>query len=118
MSKCTAERDTRQHSFLDLLQGIGHGGHPEVHLTGAQASLLEAKLAAARARGKGGTEEPPDQALGRSRGGFGTKLHMVTDGRGLPLAIETTAGQAHASTQFETLMQAVRIAQPLGRPCA
>jgi len=65
---------------------------------------------------KGGTEEPPDHALGRSRGGFGTKLHLVTDGRGLPLAIEATAGQAHESTQFEALMQAVRIPQPLGRP--
>jgi transposase len=41
---------------------------------------------------------------------------MVTDGRGLPLAIEATPGQAHESTQFETLMQAVRITQPLGRP--
>lgn len=41
---------------------------------------------------------------------------MVTDGRGLPLAIEATAGQVHESTQFETLMQAVRIPQLLGRP--
>jgi transposase len=41
---------------------------------------------------------------------------MVTDGRGLPLAIEATAGQAHESTQFETLMEAVRIPGPLGRP--
>jgi transposase len=41
---------------------------------------------------------------------------MVTDGRGLPLAIEATPGQAHESTQFEALMDAVRIAQPKGRP--
>ena len=41
---------------------------------------------------------------------------MVTDGRGLPLAIEATPGQRHESTQFETLMDAVRIPQPLGRP--
>ena len=52
----------------------------------------------------------------RSRGGFGTKLHLVTDGHGLPLAIEVTAGQRHESTQFEALMEAVRIPQPLGPP--
>ena len=60
--------------------------------------------------------EPEDHALGRSRGGFGTKLHLVTDGRGLPLAVEATAGQRHESTQFEVLMDAVRIPQALGRP--
>ena len=64
---------------------------------------------------KGGAQEPSDHALGRSRGGFSTKLHLVTDGRGLPLAVEVTAGQRHESTQFETLMEAVRIPQPRGR---
>jgi len=64
---------------------------------------------------KGGAKEPPDHALGRSRGGFSTKLHLVTDGGGLPLAVEVTAGQRHESTQFETLMDAVRIPQPRGR---
>lgn len=28
---------------------------------------------------------PVNQALGRSRGGFGSKIHLVTDGNGLPL---------------------------------
>jgi len=64
---------------------------------------------------KGGAQEPSDHALGRSRGGFGTKLHLVTDGRGLPLAVEATPGQAHESTQFEALIDAVRIPQPGGR---
>jgi transposase len=41
---------------------------------------------------------------------------MVTDGKGLPLAVEVTAGQRHESTQFEELMDAVRIKQPRGRP--
>ena len=62
-----------------------------------------------RRRQKRGEKEPEDHALGRSRGGFGSKLHLVTDGRGLPLAAEVTAGQRHESTQFEGLMNAVRI---------
>ena len=55
---------------------------------------------------KGGRAEPSDHALGRSRGGFGTKVHIVTDGQGLPLAVTVTAGQRHESTQFEVVMQA------------
>ena len=43
-------------------------------------------------------------------------MHLVTDGRGLPLAAEVTAGQRHESTQFERVMDAVRIPQPRGRP--
>jgi hypothetical protein len=50
--------------------------------------------------------EPADHALGRSRGGFTTKLHLVADGDGLPLAVALSAGQAHESmhaTRYEKL---------------
>src|SRR3954447_11224750 len=60
--------------------------------------------------------EPADHALGRSRGGFGTKVHVVTDGNGLPLAVEVTAGQAHESKTFEPVMNKVRIPGRRGRP--
>ena len=39
---------------------------------------------------KGGSEA---QALGRSRGGFGTKLHAVVDALGLPVRFEIGPGQ-------------------------
>ena len=52
-------------------------------------------------------EEPEDHALGRSRGGYSSKLHLVTDGEGVPLAVTLTAGQRHECTQFETLLEAV-----------
>ncbi len=54
--------------------------------------------------------------MGRSRGGWGTKLHIVTDGEGLPLAADASPGQSHESTRFEETMNAVRIPQPIGRP--
>ena len=54
--------------------------------------------------------------MGRSRGGFSTKLHLLVDGRGLPLAVKVTPGQQHESTCFESVLQAVRIAPPRGRP--
>jgi transposase len=45
-----------------------------------------------------------DQALGRSRGGFSTKIHLKTDFDGLPLAVHLTGGEASDSRQFEILL--------------
>lgn len=58
--------------------------------------------------------EPDDHALGKSRGGFSTKLHLVCDGKGLPLAVELSAGQRHESVFMTAALDAVRIPQPLG----
>ena len=61
-------------------------------------------------------QEPEDHALGRSKGGFGSKFHLVTDSSGVPLAVEVTAGQQHESTQVETVLDSIGIPQPIGRP--
>ena len=60
--------------------------------------------------------EPADHALGRSRGGVGTKVHLVTDGRGLPLALHLTGGQRQECEVLEPVLEAVRIRLPRGRP--
>ena len=44
------------------------------------------------------------EALGRSRGGFGSKIHAVADGLGLPLKFILTEGQSADSTQAIPLM--------------
>ena len=49
----------------------------------------------------GGQEE---QALGRSRGGFSTKIHVSVDALGNPLRFRLTAGQRHDITQAEALI--------------
>jgi hypothetical protein len=36
-------------------------------------------------------------------------VHLVTDGNGLPLAVEVTAGQAHESRHMAPVLNAVRI---------
>jgi transposase len=59
--------------------------------------------------------EPLDHALGRSRGGWGTKLHLVTDGAGLPLAVQLSAGQAGEALYAEPVLDAVCIHQAHGR---
>jgi len=55
-------------------------------------------LGGRRKRGQGG------QALGRSRGGFSTKIHLKVDPEGLPLAFHLTEGQASDNPQFEILL--------------
>lgn len=55
-------------------------------------------------RKKRDPEEPVDHALGRSRGGFSTKIHILCDGKGHPLHFHLTPGQAHDSTALDTLL--------------
>lgn len=52
--------------------------------------------------------------MGRSRGGWGTKLHLVTDGTGLPLAVKVSAGQANEAPYAQPLLDSVRICRPSG----
>ena len=43
------------------------------------------------------------QALGRSRGGFSTKVHVSVEALGNPLRFTLTGGQSHDITQAEAL---------------
>jgi transposase len=55
--------------------------------------------------------EPADHALGVSRGGFGTKVHLVWTARGLLLGVFLTAGQRQESRAFAPTMGAVLTAR-------
>jgi len=48
-----------------------------------------------------------DQALGRSRGGFSTKIHAATLDENCAVALHVTAGQAHDGRQFELLYESL-----------
>jgi transposase len=54
-------------------------------------------------------DEPGDHAIGRSRGGLTTKTHALVDGRGLPLVIAVTPGQAHDSPALPKLLAELRV---------
>jgi transposase len=45
------------------------------------------------------------EAVGRSQGGFSTKIHLRAEGKGKPLVILITAGQRHEQTVFAPLME-------------
>ena len=47
------------------------------------------------------------EKLGRSRGGFSTKIHTAVNGLGLPVKIVLTPGQGADVTQAETLLKGV-----------
>jgi transposase len=57
-----------------------------------------------RWRWKGGIAR---NALGRSRGGFSTKINARTNADGLPIGIEITPGQTHDVTAYPALMNDV-----------
>lgn len=56
-------------------------------------------------RKKGDPEEPDDHALGRSRGGFSTKIHLLCDSAANPLHFHLTPGQSHESTVLDILLE-------------
>jgi transposase len=45
------------------------------------------------------------EALGRSQGGFSTKVHLRAEGQGKPFSLVLTPGQQHETTVFEQLLQ-------------
>jgi transposase len=62
-------------------------------------------------------DEPPDHALGRSRGGFTSKFHLLTDSGGSPITVQVSPGQRHDSMLIEAVMESVAaIPQLRGRP--
>jgi transposase len=57
------------------------------------------------------------EGIGRSRGGLSSKVHLAVDGRGLPMRLILTAGQAGDNPQLLPLLDGVRVARVgPGRP--
>jgi transposase len=75
--------------------------HPRVipHLAGDSSAQLQ---------------EPEEHALGYSRGGFGTKVHLLVTDRGIVLGIYVTPGQQHESTAFKPLLRRVLLPRHRG----
>ncbi|WP_443053280.1 IS5 family transposase [Streptomyces sp. NBC_00273] len=81
------------------------------------STIVRAHQHAAGARQKGlPAHEPADHALGRSRGGLTTKIHLAADSRCRPLAFVLTPGQAGDAPAFTQVMAAIRVTSPKGRP--
>ncbi|MFF2433039.1 IS5 family transposase [Streptomyces sp. NPDC058107] len=81
-------------------------------LVSVDSTVVRAHQHAAGAR-KGGLRSP---ALGRSRGGLTSKIHLACDAFGRPLAFTVTAGNTNDCTQFTAVMEAIRARLGPGRP--
>ena len=66
------------------------------------STIVRAHPCAAGASKKNGGQA--EQALGRSKGGFSTKIHVGVDGLGNPLRFILTGGQRNDITQGEALI--------------
>jgi transposase len=65
----------------------------------------------------GASAEPADHGLGRSRGGFSTKIHLACEQGQKPLSIVITAGQRGDSPQFQAVLEGIRVPRTgPGRP--
>jgi transposase len=88
------------------------------------SSNVRAHQHSAGARNKGGCASEwveqlaiDGKALGRSRGGLTSKIHLAVDGRGLPMSIILTAGQAGDNPQLLPLLDQIEVGHDgPGRP--
>ncbi|WP_370220762.1 IS5 family transposase [Kitasatospora sp. GAS1066B] len=81
------------------------------HAAGARKKELQ------RDKPGGVVVEPADHALGRSRGGLTTKVHLAVEQGQKPLSFVVTAGQRHDSPQFQPILERIRVPRlGVGRP--
>lgn len=91
------------------LQALARAEHRLSWTFSIDSTIVRAHLAASGAGHHNVTGEPADHALGRSRGGWSTKVHLVCDNAGYPLAATLTAGQAGDSPQMIGLLEAIAV---------
>lgn len=75
--------------------------HPDLQPVLIDSTITRAHACAAGAAGS----SAEDEALGRSTGGFTTKIHAITDALGNPLDFILTGGQESDIGQAEALLQ-------------
>ncbi len=94
-------RWSKQGVWEQILKALSQDSDNESKMP--DGSVIRAHQHAAGA--KGGQEH---QALGRSRGGFSTKIHVVVDALGYPVDIALTPGQTHDSVPAMSMLEDIR----------
>ena len=69
-----------------------------------ESKMLDSTVIRAHQHAAGAIGGQGNQALGRSSGGFSTKIHAVVDALGYPVEIELSAGQVHDSVPAKDLL--------------
>lgn len=121
------QRDGTWHRVLTGLQSLADAKGAITWDLSVDSTVCRAHQHAAGARKQGDLQkespggvfdEPRDHGLGRSRGGFTTKLHLAVEQGQKPMLIVVTAGQRGNSPQFEPVLARVRVPRtgPATRP--
>lgn len=71
------------------------------------ASILDASIVRAHQDAAGGRGGPSVNEIGRSRGGFSTKIHALVTLDGKPIELKLTPGQRHEATVAEDFLDFV-----------
>jgi transposase len=92
-----------------LLHRLDALGKVDRSLWCVDSSVIRAhRVASGARRGKLSNEENARKnALGRSKGGYSTKIHIATDAKGLPLGVTATPGQCGETPELENLFSSV-----------
>lgn len=93
--------------FNRLLSLLDANGFVDWSATALDGSNIRALKCAAGAQKN--SDIDGDNGLGRSRGGLGTKIHLATDGSGLPLNILLSPGQSHESQFAQRLLDGIGV---------
>lgn len=83
--------------------GAPEGGEREGRV--GLAPPLRGRQRGARPRQRGGRAKGGDQALGYSRGGFSTKVHVRCEGKGRPICFALSGGERHESLFLAPLLE-------------
>ncbi|MBF4476681.1 IS5 family transposase [Rhodococcus rhodochrous] len=112
--------------ILTALQALADAAGEIVWDVSVDSTIARAHQHAAGARRSGDRQaeppggvdtEPDDHALGRSRGGWTTKMHLACEQGRKALSLVVTAGQCGDSPQFEAVLDAIRVPRRgRGRP--
>jgi len=118
------QRDGTWARILSVLQGQADAAGLITWDVSVDSTIARAHQHAAGARtqpelqveppGGIGAAEPADHALGRSRGGWTTKLHLACEQGRKVLALVVTAGQRGDSPQFTTVLGRIRVVRAGG----
>ncbi|TLF90824.1 IS5 family transposase [Nocardia cyriacigeorgica] len=116
--------------ILKMLQAFADAGGRIVWQVSVDSTILRAHQHAAGARHDGDRQaeppggvvtEPADHGLGRSRGGWSTKLHLACEQGCRVLSLLITPGQAGDSPHFTTVLDGIEVpkfggGRPRSRP--
>ena len=71
--------------------------------------MLDATIVRAHQHSAGAKRGTQNPAIGRSRGGLSTKIHIAVDALGHPMRMTLTAGQVHEATQASILIEGLTL---------